>query len=100
MTGGNLGPLQQGVDLLGDAGQGAGAQDAAAQHSFLDLEVGGFYFSALVVKLDQFEGGMLAGIKQGGGQPVGPGLGASRGGDGDLALDDPDLDPAQDRVYS
>src|SRR5262249_56348604 len=33
---------QQGVDLLGDAGQGAGAQDAAAQHGFLDLEVGRF----------------------------------------------------------
>src|SRR5262249_1435980 len=88
---------QEGVDLLGDAGQGAGAQDAAAQHGFLDLEVGRFDLPSLVVKLDQLERGMLAGIEQGGGQPVGPGAGTGRGGDGDLALDDPYLDPAQDR---
>ncbi|MDH3038921.1 hypothetical protein [Streptomyces sp. TRM75561] len=31
---------QQGVDLLGDTGPGLGAQDPAAQHRFLDREVG------------------------------------------------------------
>ena len=32
---------QQRVYLLLDAGRGAGAQDAAAQHCLFDLEVGG-----------------------------------------------------------
>src|SRR5262252_8712255 len=80
---------QQGVDLLGDAGQGAGAQDAAAQHGFLDLEVGGLDLPPLVVEGDQVEGRVAAGVEQAGGQPVGPGLGAGCGGDGNLALDDP-----------
>src|SRR5215469_4408256 len=87
---------QQGVDFLGDAGDGAGAQDAAAEHGLFDLEVGGFDLPSLVVELDQLERGMLAVIEQGGREPVGPGLGAGRGGDGDLALDDADFDASED----
>ena len=41
---------QQGVDLLVDAGGGAGAQDPAAQDGGFQLQVGGFDLPALVVE--------------------------------------------------
>ena len=65
---------QQGVDLLGDAGQGARAQDASAEHGLLDREVGGLDFPALVIELDQLECGVPAVVEQGGGQPVEAGV--------------------------
>ena len=41
---------QQGVDLLVDAGRGAGAQDPAAQDAGLQFQVGGLDLPSLVVE--------------------------------------------------
>ncbi len=79
---------QQRVDLLGDAGGGAGAQDATAEHGPLDLEVGGLDLPALVVEPDQLEGWVAPVVKEGGGQPVDACVAPRCSGDGDLALDD------------
>src|SRR5262252_2251501 len=85
---------QQGVDLLGDAGHGAGAQDPASEHGFLQRIVSGFDLPSFVVQPDQVEGGVAAVIEQGGGQAVGTGAPPGGGGDGDLALDDADFHAA------
>src|SRR5436190_14508173 len=80
---------QQGVDLLGEAGGGAGAQDPAAQDGGFHLQVGGLDLPPLVVKAHQAAGGVAVVVAQGGDQPVGAGAPARRGGDGDLGVDDP-----------
>ncbi|MCG5213361.1 hypothetical protein MBA17_08830 [Streptosporangium sp. KLBMP 9127] len=85
---------QQGVDFLGDACHGAGAQDVAAEHAFLDREVGGFHLPPLVIELDQLEGGVAVVVELGGGQAVHAPGASGGGGDGDLAFHDADLDPA------
>ena len=88
---------QQGVDLLVDAGGGAGAQDPAAEDGGLELEVGGLDLPALVVEDGQVAGGVAGGVGQGGDQPVAAGGAPGAGGDGDLGVDDPDGDAAEAR---
>jgi hypothetical protein len=66
---------------------------------FGDLEVSRFHLPAFVVELDQVGGGIAAVVEQGGGQPVDAGTPPSGGGDGELALDDADLqlpDPGEE----
>src|SRR5262249_35047083 len=86
---------QEGVDLLGETGWGAGAQDAAAQDGGLEFQVGGFDLPSLVVEGGQVGGGMAVVVEQGGGKSVGAGVPAGVGGDGDLGVDHADLHRAQ-----
>src|SRR6266545_7565086 len=85
------------MDLLVDAGGGAGAQDPPAQDAGLQLQVGGLDLPALVVQRDQRGRRPAPGIGQGGGQPVAAAGPAGAGGDGDLGVDDADGDPAEQR---
>src|SRR4249920_1428638 len=85
------------MDLLVDASGGAGAEDPPAQDAGLQFQVGSFDLPSLVVQRDQRTGGPGVGIGQGGGQPVAAAGPAGTGGDGDLGVDDADLDPAEQR---
>src|SRR5690242_5864338 len=88
---------EQGPGFLVDAVQGARAQDAAVEHGGFDGVVGGLGLPPLVVEIYQLGGGVAGVAGQAGDQPPLPGAGgAISQGDGDLGLDDADLDQGRE----